>query len=366
MINIFKQDNDKQIFNDVYDKFKKDTWVNGSIVSTLEKNIKKFLKTKHSVSTCNSGSDALLLALLADRKKDKDIYITTPISYLASSSIPKFLNLNLIYIDVESNNYLMSLDKLEIFLKECPYKIKKRIRGVINVELFGNTCNLDRLRKISKKYRLSLIGDCAQSFGSLYKNKSTVSYYDYAITSFYPTKIFSCYGDGGAIFAKKNFKKISLLKNNGHTKFNKSTCKVIGINSRLDSLQAHVLNKKLLRLKTTLGKKNLVSKFLYNNLHKNHKNPNFDKNVNSNNYIYSFYIVPKIRKKFLNFMNKNRIECKTFYQKLLSSNKLLKPIYKTNLKNAEYCSKSLISIPSHESLTTSQLFKITKSINGFK
>ena len=74
----------------------------------------------------------------------------------------------------------MSLDKLEIFLKNCPYKIKKRIRGVINVELFGKTCNLNKLRKISKQYKLSLIGDCAQSFGTLYRKKSTVSYYDYA------------------------------------------------------------------------------------------------------------------------------------------------------------------------------------------
>lgn len=366
MINIFKQDNNKHIFKDVFDKFKKDTWVNGNAVNTLEKNIKKFLKIGHSVSTCNSGSDALMLALLLDWKKDKDIYITTPISYLASSSIPKFLNLNLIYIDVESNNYLMSLDKLEIFLKNCPYKIKKRIRGVINVELFGKTCNLNKLRKISKQYKLSLIGDCAQSFGTLYRKKSTVSYYDYAITSFYPTKIFSCYGDGGAIFAKKKINKLALLKNNGHTKFNKSDCKVIGINSRLDSLQAHILNKKLPKLRAILNKKKLVSKFLYNRLFISHKKLNFEKYINSNNYVYSFYIIPKARRRFLNFMNKNKIECKTFYQKLLSSNKLLKPVYKTNLKNAEYCCKSLISIPSHENLTNLQLLKITKLINSFK
>ncbi|MDC1224046.1 DegT/DnrJ/EryC1/StrS family aminotransferase [Pelagibacteraceae bacterium] len=366
MITIFNQDINKEILKNVYNEFKKDTWVNGKIVNTFENNIKRILNTKQSVSSCNSGSDALMLALLLDHKKNKDIYITTPISYLASSSIPRFLKLNLIYIDVESNNYLMSLNKLENFLKSCPYKIKKRIRGVINVELFGKTCDLDRLRRISKKFKLSLIGDCAQSLGTFYKNKSTVSYYDYAITSFYPTKILSCYGDGGAVFTKKNIKKLALLKNNGHTKFDKSICKIIGINSRLDSLQAYILNKKLPRLKSILKKKKKVAKFLFNKLHKDYEMPIFEKSVNSNNYVFSFYVIPKLKKRFLKIMNKNKIECKTFYQKLLSKNELLKPIYRTNLKNAEYCCKSLVSIPSHENLTNTQLLKITKLIKSFK
>ena len=365
MINIFQQDNNKELLKSVYNKFKKDKWVNGKIVKILEKKIKKFLKTNHNVSTCNSGSDALMLALLLDEKKKKNIYVTTPISYLATSSIPKFLNLNLIYIDVNKNNYLMDLEKLEKFLKNCPIRIINKIRGIINVELFGQTCNLEKLKEIAKKYKLSLIGDCAQSFGTLYKKNSTVSYYDYAITSFYPTKIFSCYGDGGAVFAKKNIKKITFLKNNGHSEKDKSICKVIGINSRLDSLQAYILNKKLLKLKKILNKRKLIFKFLFNNLHKNFQIPKFDENVCSNNYIFSFYIIPKLRKKVLNFLNKNKIESKTFYQKLISDNKLLKPIYKTNLKNAEYCSKSLVSIPCHENLSKNQLLKISKLVNRF-
>jgi dTDP-4-amino-4,6-dideoxygalactose transaminase len=94
--------------------------------------------------------------------------------------------------------------------------------------------------------------------------------------------------------------------------------------------------------------------------------PVFNKNINSNNYIFSFFVTPEIKKKILDLLNKKKIECKTFYPKLLSSNKLLKPIYKTNLKNAEYCVKSLISIPSHENLKKTQLLKITKLINYFR
>ena len=89
-----------------------------------------------------------------------------------------------------------------------------------------------------------MIGDCAQSFGSKYNNKSTISYYDFATTSFYPTKILSCYGDGGAIFLEE-ITTIFRLKNNGHDLKNKSICHQIGINSRLDSIQALVLNDEI-------------------------------------------------------------------------------------------------------------------------
>ena len=93
--------------------------------------------------------------------------------------------------------------------------------------------------------------------------------------------------------------------------------------------------------------------------------PKFDKYVNSNHYIFSLYANPKLRKKILNFLNINKIESKSFYPIPISRNKLLKPIYKTNLKNTKYCCKSLICLPSHENLTKKQLFKISKVFNSF-
>ena len=143
----------------------------------------------------------------------------------------------------------MCLKELEKFLNKCPIQIQKRLKGIINVELFGATCDLIKLKKIAYKNNLTLIGDCAQSLGTKFKNKSTISYYDYSFTSFYPTKVLSCYGDGGAVFLKKNLNKLNLLKNNGHSFKDKSTFKELGINSRLDSVQAYILNNKLKYLK---------------------------------------------------------------------------------------------------------------------
>jgi len=367
MIKLFEQDLNKSYLRSIEKSFKNDLWVNGKIVKKFEENIQKKLKLKLKAIGCNSGSDALLIAHLLDRHPHKDIYITTPVSYLASSSIAKFLNLNLIYIDIEKHNYLLDLDKLENFLNRCEKKILKRIRGIINVELFGATNNLIRLKKLSKKYNLSLIGDCSQSIGSKFKDQSTINYYDYSVTSFYPTKLLSAYGDAGMVFVKKKHQNNALLlRNNGHTTENKNNCRLIGINSRLDSFQALILDQKLKNLKKTLNIKKNFLKILKRNLPKQFNLPIFDNGVISNNYILSFYVNKFITKKFINYMNKNGINCKVIYQKLLSENKVLRPIINTNLLNAHKIKKTLVSIPSHQNLSSKDFFYIINKIKKFK
>ena len=369
MIKFFQQKKDVKILKDINNYFEKDIWVNGDVTFKFEKKLRDFLNISHNVISCNSGSDALLISMMLNNKPVKNIYLTTPISYIASASIPRFLNLQLIYIDVKKNNFLMCLDKLEEFLKTCPKKIKSKINGIINVELFGQTCDLDKLKKISKKYNLTLIGDCAQSLGTKFKNKSSISYYDYATTSFYPTKILSCYGDGGALFFKGNYKKALLLKNNGHDLMDKSSCLKIGMNSRLDSLQAFVLLKEINQLKKKILIKQKIFNFYKKLLSKSKvisKPISFHKNVKSNNYIYPLLIKKNYRSKFLNSMKKKGIECKMFYTKMLPANKLLKPVVKTDLANAKKCLQQLICLPSHENLKKKELIKIVNSFNKLK
>jgi UDP-2-acetamido-2-deoxy-ribo-hexuluronate aminotransferase len=367
MINFFYQDNNYKILNNINKYFKNDTWINGKIVRNFEKNIKKKLKTKLEPCACNSGSDALLLALMLNKNKKKDIYLTTPLSYIASSSMAKFLGLNLIYIDVCKNNYLLDLNKLESFLKQCPKKIFKRINGIINVELFGSANNLDQLNAISKKYNLRLIGDCSQSFGSKYKNQSTVNFYDFGIFSFYPTKLLSCYGDGGMLFVKKKLlKRAQLMRNNGHNLVNKDDCKILGLNSRLDSIQAYILNKKFFLIDNVIKKKSLFFSMFKKELPNYLKLPVFDNNFKSNNYILSVFIKKNIRNKFIQFMKRNKIECRTFYNKLISSNKVLEPIVKTDLTNAKKCSKTLVCIPTHERIAMQIFKKMLKKMHEFK
>ena len=365
-INFFKQDFNKKILKNLYNKIRKDTWINGKAVKIFEKNLEKYLNTNKKVCTCNSGSDALLISLLLDKNSKKNIYLTTPLSYIASSSIAKFLKLELIYIDVAKDNYLLDLDQLEKFLFKAPKNIRSRIKGIINVEIFGKTNDLIKLKKIAKKYKLTLIGDCAQSFGTTFKNKSTVNYYDYSILSFYPTKILSCYGDGGALILNKNKNfKANLLKNNGHGTKDKENCKVLGVNSRLDSIQAFILNEKLKKIDNKIKDRKINNKILDNISHAFLKKPIFNKNLISNGYIYSIYVNSNKRNAFIKYMNKNKIQCVVYYKKLLSKNHILKPLIKTDLTNALKCSKSLICLPNHNDLNKNQVTKISEIVTKF-
>ncbi len=366
MIKFFEQDSNKKIISSLKKYFENDEWIHGKIISQFEKNLKRKININAYPSTCKSGSDALLLALLLDKKKNRDIYLTSPISYVATSGIPKFLGLEIIYIDVEKNSFLLSLDKLESFLDKVKKNIKQRIRGIINVELFGATNDLNRLRKICKKNNLSLIGDCAQSLGTLFNKKSTLDYYDFSISSFYPTKILSTYGDGGVVFLKKKYlKKCFLLKNNGHEKVQKENCKIKAINSRLDSIHAYILNEKLNKFNEILKKRKKNTDLIIKNKPPYLMEVKTNLLVDQNNYILCFLINQNIRKKFLLFMKNKKIQCKVYYNKLLSDNKVLKPILKTNLNNAESIINRLICIPNHQNLSENNLKFIIKNLNNF-
>ncbi len=366
-IKFFYQNNDKRIISKIYKNFKEDNWVNGNIIKSFENDFKQKLKTNSHACSCNSGTDALKLAILLDRDKSKDIYLTTPYSYIATSSVVKFLNLNIIYIDVEKDNFLLDLNKLEYFLENSPINIKKRIKGIIFVELFGNTTDLPRLKKIAKKNRLTLIGDCAQSFGTKFKNHSTCNYYDYSAYSFYPTKMLSAYGDSGMLMIKdeKKLKKALLLKNNGHGEENKDHCQILGINSRMDSIQAFILKEQLKTVNKVKKKKKIIFDY-YNKEFKNLlSKPIFNKDNKSNNYIYTFYLPQKCKIKFLNYMKKNNIECKAYYNSLLAENNLLKSETQNPLTNALYNKKNLICLPSNEKLKITEIYKVSKLVKQF-
>lgn len=366
-INLFYQDNQKEILKKVNHYFQKDMWINGKILNKLEESLIKFNRLSGVIKGCNSGSDALKLSFLLDKKKNKDIYITTPYSYIASSSVAKFLNKKIIYIDVNSKNFLMDLDKLEKFLNNCDKNIKKRIAGIIYVELFGYTGDLIRLKKIAKINSLSLIGDCAQSFGTKFNNKISLAYYDYGALSFYPTKILSCYGDGGAIYIKnkKLSKNIDPIKNNGHDSKNKSYCRMLGINSRLDSIQGFILNLKLKKFKLNLDKRKRVYKRLTKHIKYKNIFPKFESKINQNNYLFPIYISPQKMNSFKKYMQKNGVETKNFYTLLLSENRVLKPIINNKLINSIKCKNSLVCLPCHDKLTNSDVNNIIKHVNIF-
>lgn len=328
----------KDIINKIKKIFNHKKFILGPEVLELEQKLTDYVNSK---AICvGSGTDALLLALMAIGIKPGDEVITTPFTWGSNSEMIKFVGAKPVYADI-------NLDDFNIDTHSIQNKITKNTKAIMTVNLFGQCCNYTEIRKIIKGKNIYIIEDAAQSFGAKYKDKLSCSLGDISCTSFFPSKPLGCYGDGGACFSKdsKLSKKIKKLRNHGQVKKNKH--EILGINSRMDSIQAAIIisklnlleSEKLLRLKVAKN---------YDYLLKNKKNIIQTPIVKKfNEPVYAQYTLrvrnrKKIEKKF----KKNKIPYNIFYPIPLYKQKVfLDKKYK--LENVERIVSEVISIPFH-------------------
>ena len=230
----------------------KSNYIMGEEVIQLEKSLETFTRTKHAI-TCSSGTDALLLALMALDIGPGDEVITTPFTFIATAETIAFLKAKPVFVDIDEQTY--NLDALKI-----EEKITDKTKAILPVSLYGQPADMDAIQAIADKYDLKVIIDGAQSFGSTYKGKTDSSLGDISITSFFPAKPLGCFGDGGAVFTNSDAlaEKIKILRIHGQSK--RYHHKYIGIGGRMDTLQAAVLNVKLKYYAKDLAKRQEVAK----------------------------------------------------------------------------------------------------------
>lgn len=228
------------------------SYIMGSEIAELEKNLASYTGSKNAIA-CSSGTDALLLTLMAIDIKPNDEVITTPFTFIATAEVVALLGAKPIFVDIEPDTYNIDASKIE-------QKITPKTKAIIPVSLFGQTSDMDEINKIAKRHNIVVIEDAAQSFGASYKGKKSCNISHLACTSFFPAKPLGCYGDGGAIFTNDDelATKIRMLLNHGQSQ--KYKHKYIGINGRLDTIQAAVLNVKLKYFDTEVAKRLEVAK----------------------------------------------------------------------------------------------------------
>ncbi|WP_321289647.1 DegT/DnrJ/EryC1/StrS family aminotransferase [uncultured Sunxiuqinia sp.] len=216
---------------------KSTSFINGNEINLLESELADFSGAKHAI-TCSSGTDALLLSLMALNVQPADEIICPAFSFIASASMVSFYKARPVFVDVSPIDFNIDVTKIE-------EKITPQTKGIIAVSLYGQCADLDAINTIAKKYGLWVIEDGAQSFGAVYHGKRSCSITDIATTSFFPAKPLGCYGDGGAIFTNdsKLANKIKMLRSHGQKK--RYVHKYIGINGRIDTIQAAILRVKL-------------------------------------------------------------------------------------------------------------------------
>lgn len=226
------------------------SFIMGDFVKDFESQVANYCDTKFAFG-CASGSDALLLALMAIDVKPGDYIITSPFTFFATAGAISRLGAIPIFIDIEPNSFNIDPLKVRAFLEgkdKLSKRIKvdrKRIKAIIPVHLYGQMADMNSIVSIAEEYKLKVIEDAAQSIGSRYKGKQAGNLGDFGCFSFFPSKNLGAYGDAGLITVKdpELAEKVNILRLHGaKPKYHHA---YVGINSRLDSIQAAVLSVKL-------------------------------------------------------------------------------------------------------------------------
>ncbi len=220
-------------------------FIGGEEVIRLEESLADYVGVKHCV-TCANGTDAMTLVIMAWGIKEGDAVFVPDFTFFSTGEVVSLAGATPIFVDVDKDTYNIDPTKLEEAIIKIKDEGRLTPRVIIPVDLFGLPANHTEISKIAKKYNLKVLEDAAQGFGGSIRGKKTCSFGDAATTSFFPAKPLGCYGDGGAIFTDDDnlAKLLNSLKVHGKGE-NKYDNIRIGLNSRLDTIQAAILNVKL-------------------------------------------------------------------------------------------------------------------------
>lgn len=221
-------------------------YISGPEVSALEKELAEYVGVKHCI-TCANGTDAITLAFKAWGLGSGDAVFVPDFTFFSSGECPASEGCTCIFVDVDRNTYNLDAEKLEEAIQKVIAGGKYQPKAIVAVDLFGQPADYDAIRPICEKYNLLLLEDGAQGFGGEIRGKRACSFGDISTTSFFPAKPLGCYGDGGAIFTDNDewaalIRSYAVHGKAGDDKYNNIR---LGLNSRLDTIQAAILQVKL-------------------------------------------------------------------------------------------------------------------------
>lgn len=359
-INLDRQSNKlkKKNISSIKKLFKNSEFIMGKDVLKLEEKLKNYVGARYCVST-SSGTDALLIALMSLNLKKGSEVITTPFTYVSTVEIILRLGMKPVFVDVDYDTCNISVDEIK-------KKISKKTKAIIPVSLFGQPAKLKKINALAKTYNIPVIEDAAQSFGSKYLNKKSCNLTNIGCTSFFPTKSLGCYGDGGALFTnnKSIADKCKVLRSHGQRK--KYNYEVLGVNARLDTIQASFLLNKLTQFDQEIKKRIHKAEYYFKNL--NFTNIKFFKTDKGNFNIYTlFNIKVKNRKKLIDYLKEKKIPTMIYYPKPLHFYKPFRNYVKKSdtFSNSIRLSKEILSLPFSPYITKKEQDKVINSIRMF-
>ncbi len=234
-------------------------YINGPEVAELEQALCEYTGAADAIG-CSSGTDALLIPLMAYDVQPGDAVFTTPFTFIATAEVIALLGATPVFVDIDADTFNLDPGKLEEAIRQVQREGKLRPRGVIPVDLFGLPADYDAIHEIAEAHGLFVIEDVAQGVGGQYKGKMAGNLAPVAAASFYPAKPLGCYGDGGAVFTNDAAlaKKMRSIREHGQGDAKYDNVR-LGINGRLDSIQAAVLLAKLTEFDAELAARRRVA-----------------------------------------------------------------------------------------------------------
>lgn len=339
-------------------------FVKGGMVTTFQKHLEQYLQVTHVIPVGN-GTDALQISLMALGLKPGDEVITPTFTFIATAEVVALLGLTPIVVDVDPDTFCMSVESVK-------KAITPKTKAIVPVHLFGQHADMESILQIAKEHNLYVIEDACQSIGATYTfsdgtTKQSGCMGTIGCTSFFPSKNLGCYGDGGAIFTNDDVlaKEIQCIANHGMTE--RYHHDRIGVNSRLDSIQAAILDVKLQHLNEYTKARQAAAAFYDNAFSHNSKLTIPARNPKSSHVFHQYTIKLHAsidRNKLQANLKEKGIPAMIYYpiplhlQKAYTNDRYKKG----DFPNAEHLSQCVLSLPMHTELDKEQLTYITQTV----
>lgn len=327
-------------------------FIQGKEVHEFASSLSVYLDGTH-VIPCANGTDALQIAMMVLGLKPGDEVILPVHTYVATAEVIALLGLTPVFVDVYPDTFNIDVSQVES-------KITSKTKAIVPVHLYGQCADMDSLMSIAKKHNLKVIEDAAQSIGAKYKGKFSGTIGDIGTTSFFPSKNLGCFGDGGAILTRSGelAEQIRMIANHGQKK--KYHHETVGVNSRLDTIQAAVLNVKLKYLPEYERRRNEAASY-------------YDKHLtdvvipvrskDSSHVFHQYTVKAEKRDQLKDFLQSKGVPTMIYYPVPLHHQKAYRQ--DKTFPVTEQLSKEVLSLPIHTEMTEEQLAYICSNVKAF-
>ena len=329
-------------------------YIMGPEVGEFERVLADFTGTKHVIAN-SSGTDALLMTLMALDIKPGDEIITTPFSFFATAEVIALLQAKPVFVDIEANTYNIDPKLIE-------KAITAKTKAIIPVSLYGQCPDMDSINEIAAKHNLAVIEDAAQSFGATYKGKQSCNLSTIGCTSFFPSKPLGGYGDSGACFTNDDSLAARLSEIRVHGQSGRYIHPTVGLNARIDTIQAAILLEKMKLYPQEIVLRQQVASRYNNLLSSIVKTPTIGED---NSSVYAQYTIEvDNREAFQQLMNQQNIPTAVHYPIAMHQQAAFKNLgyEKGSFPIAEQAARKVISLPIHPYLSEQEQDKVVGAL----